>query len=102
MKRFLNYLALVLLVSSLATLPSFSFGKKKEIKESIPETIPGTKPTCDNAGKVGCSEGLQPLCPKDHKPSCVFVGTMYLPSCLANSSDNTFFSYKLNNISCGK
>lgn len=60
------------------------------------------KPTCTATGQLQCPGKLKPTCPKQHKPSCVFLGTMQLPSCLADSADNTFFSYKLDKITCEK
>ena len=62
----------------------------------------GPKPICSNVGDIKCPKGFQPSCPEQHKPSCVFAGTMQFPACLADSADNTFYSYKLDKISCKK
>ena len=57
---------------------------------------------CTTAGELNCPEGFKANCPKQYKPSCVFVGTMQLPACLADSDDNTFYSFDLNKITCEK
>ena len=59
-------------------------------------------PMCSNTGEISCPKGYKLNCPKQYKPACVFVGTSQLPACLADSADNTFFSYDLNKISCQK
>ena len=59
-----------------------------------------TLPFCTAVGEMSCPKGLKPKCPQQYKPLCVFVGGKQLPSCLADSPDNTAFSYNLENISC--
>ena len=57
---------------------------------------------CTTAGELNCPKGFIASCPKQFKPSCVFLGSMHLPACLANSADDTFYSFDLNKISCEK
>ena len=57
---------------------------------------------CTSAGELNCPNGFKASCPKQYKPSCVFLGTMQLPACLADSADNTFYSFDLNKITCEK
>lgn len=59
-------------------------------------------PACTNAGDIYCPKGFKPTCPKQYKPSCIFLGAKQNPACLADSTDETFFSYKLDLISCQK
>ncbi|GEM_PF-5834671 len=88
-----NILVLMLIIT-VFIFANLSFAKDKD-KE-------GPKPNCTNVGELQCPKGFQPSCPEQHKPSCVFAGTMQLPACLADSADNTFFSYKLDKITCKK
>lgn len=70
------------------------FAKSQE-KEQKPAT-------CTPVGELQCPKGYKANCPKQYRPSCVFVGTKQLPSCLADSADDTFYKYNLENISCEK
>ena len=58
--------------------------------------------SCTPVGELQCPKGFQASCPKQYKPSCIFLGTKQLPSCLADSADDTFYKYNLENISCEK
>ncbi len=91
-----NYLKkngfLLLLTLSFFITISLSEAKDKE----------APKPNCTNVGELKCPKGFSPSCPEQHKPSCVFAGSMQYPACLADSGDNTFYSYKLDKISCKK
>lgn len=91
----LKLVATLTLIINLST--SFSALAEVETSKEVKE-----RPSCSNTGTISCPGKLKPTCPKKHKPSCVFVGTMQLPSCLADSVDNTFFSYNLDKISCEK
>ena len=86
-----NIFLLILIFTSLISI-NISFAKDKEVP----------KPTCSSVGDLQCPKGFKPTCPEQHKPSCVFAGTMQLPACLADSADNTFYSYKLDKIICKK
>ena len=77
--------------------PTLSFAKVKEKKEKD-----AAAPGCTKVGEVYCPGGFQPDCPEQYKPACVFVGTMHLPGCLADSPDTTAFNYRLDKISCKK
>ncbi|OGI07297.1 MAG: hypothetical protein A3I68_02880 [Candidatus Melainabacteria bacterium RIFCSPLOWO2_02_FULL_35_15] len=57
---------------------------------------------CTIAGELNCPKGFKTSCPKQYKPSCVFVGTTHLPACLADSADDTFYSFDLSKITCEK
>ena len=74
-----------------------------EAKVSLDEKkdIPATA-QCSPVGELSCPKGLKPKCPEQYRPSCVFIGNMQLPSCLADNSDDTFYNFDLNKISCGK
>lgn len=92
-KGYINKNILVLMLIIIIFISAnISFAKDKE----------GQKPNCTSVGELRCPKGFQPSCPEQHTPSCVFAGTMQLPACLANSADNTFFSYKLDKITCKK
>ena len=58
--------------------------------------------SCDGSGQIGCPKGFKPNCPSQYTPSCIFVGTKYLPSCLADNADDTTFRYRLDKIVCKK
>ena len=72
------------------------------LNHSSAKTNETPDPSCSMVGEIQCPKGYNPNCPKQYKPACIFVGTMHLPSCLADSADNTFFSYALDKISCQK
>ena len=74
-------------------IAKISFNEKKKVTVSA---------ECTMAGELNCPKGFMASCPKQYKPSCVFVGTKHLPACLADSSDNTFYSFDLNKITCEK
>ncbi len=57
---------------------------------------------CNTIGELNCPSGFKANCPKQYKPSCVFVGTKHLPSCLADNADDTFYSFDLKKITCEK
>ena len=61
-----------------------------------------TLPSCTKVGGVYCPSGFKPDCPKQYKPTCVFVGNKQLPGCLADSPDTTAFNYRLDKINCTK
>lgn len=94
-KIFLTVLPLIILVLIFSPI-SLCFAK---IKVNEKEPI---LPSCTDVGQIECTKGYKPSCPKQHKPACVFLGTMQRPACLADSADETFFSYNLNNITCEK
>ncbi len=71
------------------------FKSKTQNKEVKPAS-------CTPVGQLECPQGFSPDCPKQYKPSCVFVGTMQLPACLADGTDTTFYSYSLDKIKCQK
>ena len=89
------FMCLLILISSNQCFAKISFGKSKEKEVKI-------LPTCSQTGEMQCPKGLKPTCPKQYKSSCVFVGTMQLPACLADTYDTTAFSYHLDKISCEK
>lgn len=89
-------LPLALILIFFPILHSFA---KPNVKEKERELI---LPSCTDVGQIECTKGYKPSCPKQHKPACVFLGTMQRPACLADSADETFFSYDLNNITCEK
>ena|SRR3989338_144966 len=95
-KSYVNKNILVLMLIIIVFIfANISFAKDKKDKE-------GLKPNCTSVGELRCPKGFQPSCPEQHKPFCVFAGNMQLPACLADSADNTFFSYKLDKITCKK
>ena len=97
MKEKIIFLVLILglLLSTLSPrcIAKISFNEKKRVTVSA---------ECTTAGELNCPKGFQANCPKQYKPSCVFVGTKQLPACLADSTDNTFYSFDLNKITCEK
>ncbi|OGI18568.1 MAG: hypothetical protein A3B68_02245 [Candidatus Melainabacteria bacterium RIFCSPHIGHO2_02_FULL_34_12] len=95
-------LLLVLLLVVTSLINSFSILANAKIKLTKEKGVEGILPTCTTVGELKCPTGFKPSCPEQHKPSCIFAGTKQLPACLADSSDNTFFSYKLDKISCKK
>ena len=86
-------LSLYVIVVHLQCIAKISLGEKKKITVSA---------ECTTAGELNCPKGFLASCPKQYKPSCVFVGTMHLPACLADNADDTFYSFDLNKISCEK
>ena len=73
----------------------FIFGEKLLAAEKTT-----TKPMCSNIGELSCPKGYTPDCPLMYKPSCVFLGTMQLPSCLVVNNNMNFYDYDTSNISC--
>lgn len=92
MKRNKLFLAVLLIA-----IANQSFAKELNIAE---KTV--VKPTCNPAGVPQCPAGLKPSCPKKYKPACVFIGTSYLPGCLADGQSNGTFNYHLDKIICDK
>lgn len=90
-------LILILLIFAITT--SLRCIAKVSLKENKKVA---TSAECTAAGELNCPDGFKANCPKQYKPSCVFVGTMQLPACLADSADNTFYSFDLNKITCEK
>ena len=86
-------LGLLIITLNLQCIAKISFNEKKKVTVSA---------ECTMAGELNCPKGFMASCPKQYKPSCVFVGTKHLPACLADSSDNTFYSFDLNKITCEK
>ena len=78
---------------NLQCIAKINFNEKKKVTVSA---------KCTDAGDLNCPKGFQATCPKQYKPSCVFVGTKQLPACLADNTDNTFYSFDLNKITCEK
>ena len=78
---------------SLECIAKISLKEKKELTVSA---------ECTPAGELNCPGGFKASCPKQYKPSCVFVGTKQLPACLADSTDDTFYSFDLKKITCEK
>ena len=97
MKEKFVFLLLILsvLISTLnlSCIAKISFNEKKKITVSA---------ECSTAGELNCPKGFIASCPKQYKPSCVFVGTKQMPACLADNADNTFYSFDLNKITCEK
>ena len=97
MKEKIIFLVLILelLLSTLTSrcIAKISFNEKKRVTVSA---------ECTTAGELNCPKGFQANCPKQYKPSYVFVGTKHLPACLADSADNTFYTFDLNKITCEK
>lgn len=89
---------LILLVSSLLVLLNTNecFANIKAKEKDI------VFPICSVVGEIGCPKGYKPSCPKQYKPSCIFVTNKHLPACLADNTDTTFYSYRLDKISCEK
>ena len=94
--NFILIVMLFLISLYLKSAGSFAITKNK-IKE--PDV---SLPTCTTVGEIKCPKGFKAACPPQHKPVCVFVGTKHRPACLADSADNTFFSYNLGTIRCVK
>ena len=82
-----------ILALNLQCIAKINFNEKKIV------TVPAG---CTTLGELNCPKGFKASCPKQYKPSCVFVGTMHLPACLADSADDTFYSFDLNKITCEK
>ena len=97
MNKKVLFLILILSIYIIAVdsecIAKISFNEKKKVTVSA---------ECTTAGELNCPKGFQASCPKQYKPSCVFVGTKHLPACLADSADNTFYSFDLNKITCEK
>ena len=91
----LSFLLFFSFFSFISVVPAYS-------AEPKPKEIETVIPSCTSVGELQCAKGFKAICPKQHKPTCIFVGTMQLPACLADSADDTFFSYNLNNIVCKK
>ena len=92
---FVYILSFLLFFSFIFVIPACSAKPQgNEIEKVIP--------SCTSVGELQCTKGFKAICPKQHKPTCIFIGTMQLPACLADSADDTFFSYNLNNITCEK
>lgn len=90
------HLSIIFVLIFFPILHSFA---KLNVKEKERELV---LPSCTDVGQIQCQKGYKPTCPKQHKPSCIFLGTMQRPACLADNADETFFSYNLNNITCEK
>lgn len=90
-------LILTFLLIALTYLLGFSF-----LSGSFAKDKTHIIPNCTTVGEISCPKGLRPTCPSQYMASCVFVGTMQLPGCLADSTDNTFLNYRLDKISCEK
>ena len=98
MKEKIIFLVLIAVSFTLALnlqcIAKISFNEKKKKVNVSAE--------CSTDGELNCPKGFKANCPKQYKPSCVFVGTMHLPACLADSADDTFYSFDLNKITCEK
>ena len=84
---------LLVLALNLRGVAKITFNEKKKVSVSA---------ECTVAGELNCPKGFKANCPEQYKPSCVFVGTKHLPACLANSADDTFYSFDLKKITCEK
>ena len=87
------FLALFITALNSRCIAKISFKEKKKVAVSA---------ECSTVGELNCPKGFQASCPKQYKPSCIFVGTKHLPACLADNTDNTFYSFDLNKITCEK
>ena len=91
---------LILLIGTFFTLflvsPVLAFTKTKAQEKDV------AIPSCTNAGEIQCPKGFKPNCPEQYKPSCIFVLQKQQPACLADSTDTTFYNYRLDKISCKK
>ena len=85
-------LELLLSTLNLRCIAKIHFNEKKKV----------TTAECNTAGELNCPKGFKASCPTQYKPSCVFVGTKHMPACLADSADDTFYSFDLNKITCEK
>ncbi len=88
---FLIALLNVFFYTNLACIAKININEKKKVTVSA---------ECTSSGELNCPEGFKATCPKQYKPSCVFLGTKHLPACLADSTDDTFYSYDLKKITC--
>ena len=94
-----RFILLVLISGILMSILNLRCIAKVDFNEKKKVTISAE---CTPDGELNCPKGFKANCPKQYKPSCVFVGTKQLPACLADSADDTFYSFDLSKITCEK